>query len=157
MAQTLQLATARELAAAGSVRDTVLVGQPGGYSVMFKVGATERALATKAGATRLFAGLDAAVRVLRSELGISHYQVDASGYSDDPEKRRRRPDRTAALKQAREDAAYTEYLRQGIQEARADPRPALSKEGAARHMDQVKAGLQARLNAALAGKKDTTE
>ncbi len=156
MAQTVQLATARELAAAGSVRDTVLVGQPGGYAVMFKVGMAERALATKAGATRLFAGLDAAVRVLRNELGISHYQVDASGYSDDPENRRRRPDRTAALKRAREDAAYTEFLRQGIQEARADPRPALSSEEAARHMDLIKVSLQARLDAALAGKKGAT-
>jgi len=71
--------------------------------------------------------------------------------------RRPRPDCSAALKRAREHAAYTEFLRQGIQVARADPRPGLSRKEAAHHMGQVKAGLEARLDVALAGKKDTKE
>ena len=152
MTRTVQLATARELAAAGSVRDTVLVGQPGGYSVLFKVGVAERALATKTGVTRVFSGLDAAARVLRNELGIHHYQVDASGY-DAATERRRRPDRSAAFKQAHEDAAFAEFLREGTQTAVDDPRPALSSTEAARHMQQVRNRLQARLDAALASKE----
>lgn len=153
MAQTVQLATARELAAAGTVRDTWLVGQVGGYAVMFKLGTGERALATKTGTMRLFAGLDAAVRLLRNELGINQYHVDASGYLDDPGSRRRRPDRTAALQQAHQDAAYTEFLREGTERALQDNRPALSSTDAAKRMDAVKEKHQARLEAALGGRR----
>ena len=83
MSQTVQLATARELASTGSVRDTLLVGQRGGYAVLFKIGVgQQRALVTKEGAPRLFAGIDAAARVLR-DIGITRYQVDASGLAED--------------------------------------------------------------------------
>jgi len=145
MLKTVQLATARELAAAGSVFDTLLVGQAGGYAVMFKLGIGERALATKAGATRLFAGLDAAVRVLRRELGINRYRVDASGFSE-REEPRRRPDRTAALKQSHEDAAYAEFLREGAAKALADTRAPLSSADAKAHMNDIKARHLAQLD-----------
>lgn len=145
MVTTVQLATARELAAAGSVQDTVLVGKTGGYAVLFKLGIGERALATKAGATRLFSGLDAAVRVLRRELGITHYQVDTSGYFE-REVPRTRPDRAEALKQNHEDAAYTEFLRRETARALADTRPSLSSEEAEAHMYAIKAKHLARLD-----------
>lgn len=144
MVTTVQLATARELAAAGSVQDTLLVGKTGGYAVLFKLGIGERALATKGGATRLFSGLDAAVRVLRRELGITHYQVDTSGYFE-REVPRTRPDRAEALKQNHEDAAYTEFLRRETAKALADTRPSLSSEEAEAYMDAVKARHLAQL------------
>ncbi len=144
MVTTVQLATARELAAAGSVQDTLLVGRTGGYAVLFKLGVGERALATKAGATRLFSGLDAAVRVLRRELGITHYQVDTTGYFE-REVPRTRPDRAEALKQNHEDAAYTGFLRRETAKALADTRPSLSSEEAEVYMDTVKARHLAKL------------
>ncbi len=144
MTTTVQLATARELASAGSVQDTLLVGRTGGYAVLFKLGSGERALATKAGTTRLFSGLDAAVRVLRRELGITHYQVDTSGYFE-REISRTRPDRAKALKQNHEDAAYTEFLRRETARALADTRPSLSSEDAESYMDAVKARHLAQL------------
>ncbi|MET7140100.1 hypothetical protein M3S04_03950 [Xanthomonas sp. PPL139] len=121
MSNTVKLATARELAAAGSVRDTVLVGKEGGYVVLFKIGMQERTLATKDGAPRLFSGLDAAVRVLRGQLGIAHYHVDASGFAIGEATRRRRPDRAAALKRTYADAAYLSHLQERADAGRRDP------------------------------------
>jgi len=121
MANTVKLATARELAAAGSVRDTILVGQDGGYAVLLKIGMQERTLATKEGAPRLFSGLDAAARVLREQLGIAHYHVDASGFAIGEAIRRRRPDRAAALKQTHADAAYLSHLQERADAGRRDP------------------------------------
>lgn len=133
MPQTVKLATARELAAAGSVRDTVLVGQRDGYAVLFKLGAGERVLATKEGSTRLFSGVDAAARVLR-ELGIARFQVDATGLTEgDPG--RRRPDRSAALRRTHHDAAYLAFLQE---------RAELGRRDQARHSSEdVEAALEA--------------
>ncbi|WP_411832948.1 hypothetical protein [Pseudoxanthomonas mexicana] len=120
MPQTVKLATARELAAAGSVRETLLIGQCGGYTVRFKVGTGERVLATKEGSQRLFTGIDAAARVLR-DIGIARYQVDASGLSPNVANPRRRPDRAAALRQTHEDAAYLAFLQGRAEAGRRDP------------------------------------
>lgn len=120
MPESVQLATARELTAAGSVRDTVVLGQRGGYSVLFKVGTGERTLATKLGSVRLFSGVDAAARVLR-DIGIARYRVDASGLTQGDPARRRRPDRAAALKRTHENAAYLEFLQERAAAGRQDP------------------------------------
>ncbi len=121
MSQTVQLATARELASTGSVRDTLLVGQRGGYAVLFKIGVgQQRALVTKEGAPRLFAGIDAADSVLR-DIGITRYKVDASGLAEDGVMRRRRPDRAAALKQTHDAAAYLTFLVERADAGRRDP------------------------------------
>ncbi|AOY69557.1 hypothetical protein BHE83_23525 (plasmid) [Xanthomonas euvesicatoria pv. vesicatoria str. 85-10] len=104
MPETIKLDTARELAVAGSIRDTVLLGQRGGFLIIFRMGMSERVLATKYGVPRLFSGLDAAAKVLR-EISITRFQVDASDLVKDDSTRRRRPDRAAALKQTYRDAA----------------------------------------------------
>lgn len=119
MSDPVQLATARELAAAGSVRDTLLVGQRGGYAVRFKIGAGERTLVTKSGSPRLFTGIDAAARVLGG-LGIARYRVDSSGLAEEDLPRRRRPDRAVALKRTHENAAYLEFLQQRAEAGRRD-------------------------------------
>ena len=121
MAATVKLSTARELVEAGSVRAASIIGQPGGYAVLLRVGMQERALSTKAGAPRLFTGLDAAARVLRDSLGLARFEVDASGYSAGDVLRRRRPDRAAALRElhqaAEHDAWFRREVRQALQEA----------------------------------------
>ncbi|CEE16381.1 hypothetical protein [Xanthomonas citri] len=112
MPDTIKLDTARELAVAGSIRDAVLLGQRGGFLIIFRMGMSKRVLATKYGVPRLFSGLDAAAKVLR-EISIIRFQVDASGLIKDDSTRRRRPDRSAALKQAHQAAAEVASLRQG--------------------------------------------
>ena len=123
MAATVKLSTARELVEAGSVRHASIIGQAGGYAVLLRVGMQERALSTKGGTPRLFAGLDAAARVLRDALGVARFDVDASGYSA-ADARRRRPDRSAALRElhaaAEHDAWFGRDVQQALKEA-ADP------------------------------------
>jgi len=124
MAAPVKLATARELVAAGSVSAASIIGQAGGYAVLLKVGVSDRALATKDGGPRLFAGLDAAARVLRKSLGVARFDVDASGYAAVDNLRRRRPDRTVALRElhaaAEHDAWFRSEVRQALLEA-SDP------------------------------------
>lgn len=79
--QTVQIATARALVAAGAVRAASLIGQPGGWAIVLRVGVTEQVIEAKRGGVRLLRSLDAAARVL-DELGLRRFEVDASNLGD---------------------------------------------------------------------------
>lgn len=150
MTATVKLATARELVQAGSVRHAALLGQRGGYAIVLRVGLADRVLATKLGAPRLFAQLDRAARLLRDELGIARFEVDAVGYA--PGNLVRRPDRTAALRLQAEDAAYATFLRERAEaaaaQADAHPETILVSAEADALVKAHAAELQARLDRA---------
>ena len=154
MVNTIKLATARELADAGSLRDTTVTAEPGGYVVTFALENSDRALATKDGVPRLFSGVEAAARVL-AQLGITRYRVDATAIAGAEPSRRSRPDRSRALKQLHEDSAYLERIREAVAEARADSRPALSGTDAHLHMAALKARLGDELQTALKRRSST--
>lgn len=78
-AHPIKLDTLRELAEAGAIRDTAIIGQKGGFAVVAKLGMQERPLATKRGAIRMFGTADAALRVLR-DVGITRAQVDTEHF-----------------------------------------------------------------------------
>lgn len=145
---TIRLATARELAEAGSLRETTVTAEPGGYVVTFALENSERALATKDGTPRMFSGVHAAARVL-AQLGITRYRVDATATAGAEPLRRSRPDRARALKQLHEDSAYLERICEAVAEARADPRPPLSSTEAHLHMEALKTRLGDQLQTAL--------
>jgi hypothetical protein len=151
MTATVKLATARELAQTGSVRQASLLGQHGGYAIVLRVGMSDRVLATKSGAPRLFAQLDRAARLLRDELGIARFAVDAANYA--PGNVVRRPDRAAALLQQTEDAAYAAFLRERTEvaaaQADAHPDTILSNADAEARVKTRAAALQARLDRAI--------
>jgi hypothetical protein len=73
-------AVAKALVAAGSVRGATVIGQPGGWAIVLRVGIGERVIAAKRGGVRMFATLDAAQRLLR-ELGIVRFEVDATHHA----------------------------------------------------------------------------
>lgn len=148
MADTIRLATARELAQAGSVRETTLIATSDGYTISFALENSERALATKDGAPRVFSGVQAAARVL-AQLGITRYRVDATATAGADPARRARPDRARALKRLHEDAAYLDHIREAVAESRADARPPLSNSDAGQHMDALKARLSHALQAEI--------
>lgn len=79
--QTVQIATARALVAAGAVRAASLIGQPGGWAIVLRVGVSEQVIESKRGGVRLLRSLDAAARVL-DELGLRRFEVDASNLGD---------------------------------------------------------------------------
>lgn len=79
--QTVQIATARALVAAGAVRAASLIGQPGGWAIVLRVGVSEQVIEAKRGGVRLLRSLDAAARVL-DELGLRRFDVDGTNLGD---------------------------------------------------------------------------
>ena len=108
-----KLATARELAQAGSISAAAIVGQPGGWGVRLRVGQAEGELAGKDGRPRVFSKIDTAAAAMR-DLGLTHLVIDQSGYAED-QHRPRRPDRSAALKRTHAAAAHDAWFRQQVQ------------------------------------------
>ncbi len=108
-----KLATARELAQAGSISAAMIVGQPGGWGVRLRVGQSEGALAGKDGRPRLFSKIDTAAATMR-DLGLTQVVIDLAGHTEDPIPSRR-PDRSEALKRAHAAAAHDTWFRQQVQ------------------------------------------
>lgn len=135
MNATVKLATARELACAGSVRQATLRGQQGGYAIVLRVGMVNKTLATKAGVPRLFAQLDRAARLLRDDLGLGRFEVDATGYAPG-NVTRRRPDRTEVLRQQKTVLEHDRWFRGEVLEAQReadDPATAWVSNEQAKH------------------------
>ncbi len=138
--ETIDHATLTRLAEAGVVSSAHVVGQEGGWGVLVKYGMTERALAAqRSHHMRNFRKLDTLVNYLKS-IGIPRFEVDAANY--DPQNAtttRSRPDRSVAMKNAHEAAAYAKWLKAEIQEAIDDQTPTIPHEEA---MSQIRASLK---------------
>lgn len=124
-ADTIDHVTLERLVEAGAVRGASIVGQPGGWGVVIQYGMTERALAAKRGAVRIFRKFETLVGYLKG-IGIAKYQVDASQFDPVALKTdRKRSDAAERMKNAHEAAAYKGWLTQQVQEAINDPRPSV--------------------------------
>lgn len=125
---TIDHATLERLVEAGAVRGAVVVGQAGGWGVVIQYGMTERALAAKRGAVRVFRKFETLVGYLK-DIGITRYQVDASQFDPVAHKtERKRVDAAERMKAAHEAAAYNEWLAKQVQESINDLRPNVSHE-----------------------------
>lgn len=109
---TIDHNTLARLVEAGAVRGTTVVGQPGGWGVVVQYGMTERALAAKRGAVRIWKRFETLVSYLK-EMGLAKYQVDAVNYTPETPKEStaKRPDAAERMKRAHEAAAYDDWLR----------------------------------------------
>lgn len=123
MNQTIDTATARRMAEAGTIRGVSIVGQPGGWSVMLKTGIHEKPLgAQKTDKPRTWRSLDTLTEYLRKDLSIVRIDsVDATHHSSVDVHRSGRPDAAARMKRAHEAAAHDAWFRAeveaGIKEA----------------------------------------
>ncbi|CAM5216406.1 hypothetical protein CDEF62S_00151 [Castellaniella defragrans] len=149
MNQTIDTATARRLAEAGTIRGVSIIGQPGGWSVMLKMGTLEKPLGgQKTDKPRTWRSLDTLTEYLRKDLSILRIDgVDATHHSSADANRPGRPDAAARMKRAHEAAAYDAWFRAqvdaGIKEA-ADPATQwISHEDAMarmhKHLDRLEA------------------
>lgn len=128
VADTIDHVTLERLVEAGAVRGANIVGQPGGWGVVIQYGMTERMLAAKRGAVRIFRKFETLVGYLKS-IGIARYQVDATQFDAAALKTgRKRTDAAERMKNAHEAAAYKGWLTQQVQEAIDDPRPSVPHE-----------------------------
>ncbi|MBV6796060.1 hypothetical protein [Xanthomonas euvesicatoria] len=96
MTSPISITTLATLASAGVLRTVQLVGQVGGYSVMVRVGQTEKQLTGQRGEPRVFASLDTAAAQLLA-LGVTVLEVLPANYVRAPKVYRR--GRPAALKE----------------------------------------------------------
>ncbi|MEA9838054.1 hypothetical protein [Xanthomonas campestris] len=95
MTSPISITTLAELASAGVLRAVQLVGQVGGYTVMVRVGQTEKQLTGQRGEPRVFASLDTAATQLLA-IGVTVFEVLPANYVRAPKVYRR--GRPAALK-----------------------------------------------------------
>ncbi|MCF8838439.1 hypothetical protein QYZ29_20565 [Xanthomonas campestris pv. campestris] len=96
MTSPISITTLAELASAGVLRAVQLVGQVGGYTVMVRVGQTEKQLTGQRGEPRVFASLDTAATQLLA-IGVTVFEVLPANYVRAPKVYRR--GRPAALKE----------------------------------------------------------
>lgn len=124
---TIDTAMARRMVEASAIRGASIIGQPGGWSVMLKMGMIEKPLGTqRTDKPRTWRSLDTCIDYLRNELHIVRVEMlDASNYSDSEVTRRPRKDQAERMKRAHEAAAYDEWFRKQVQEAIDDPRPSI--------------------------------
>jgi hypothetical protein len=122
---TIDHVTLKRLVEAGAVRGASIVGQPGGWGVVVQYGMTERVLAAKRGAVRIFRKFETLVAYLK-EIGIARYQVDATQFDPVAHKtERKREDAAERMKNAHEAAAYKGWLTKEVQESIDDPQPSV--------------------------------
>ena len=118
MSNTIDTAMARRLVEANAIRGASIVGQNGGWSVMLKLGMSEKPLGTqRTDKPRLWRNLNSCADYVLTELNIKQVDgLDMRNYSasDAP---RSRIDASARLKTAHEAAAYDKWFRAEIEAA----------------------------------------
>ena len=108
----------RSLVDTQAIRGATVLGQPGGWTVLVRYGALERAVAAQRGrAPRLWRNLATAAAFVRDELGVTRFDVDAEGH--EPEVgARHRPDQAARMKArhlaAEHDAWFQAEVEKGV-------------------------------------------
>ncbi|MCV9910486.1 hypothetical protein OIV19_23345 [Brucella sp. HL-2] len=115
--ETIDHTTLFHLVEAGAVRGAHVIGQDGGWAIMIKYGMAERALAAqRSREVRLFKRMETLVSYLK-DVGISRFEVDATGYSSETVKTHSRPDRAEAMRRAHEAAAHGKWFHEQVEEA----------------------------------------
>ena len=118
MSNTIDTAMARRLVEANAIRGVSIVGQNGGWSVMLKLGMTEKPLGTqRTDKPRMWRNLNSCADYVLTELHINQIDgLDMRNYSagDAP---RPRTDASARLKTAHEAAAHDKWFRAEIEAA----------------------------------------
>lgn len=143
---TIDTAIAKRMVDTQAIRTASIIGQPGGWFVMLKIGKQEKALgAQRSDKPRLWKSLDRCVNYLKSELHIVRFDMlDASQYSTVPMTGHTKNKAGERMRLAHEAAAYDKWLQVEIQDAIDDPRPNVAHDDVMRRMDERIAAIKAR-------------
>jgi hypothetical protein len=120
--EIIDTAVAKQLIQAHALRSASIVGQPGGWSVVFKLEASEKVLAAqRSKLVRVWRSLDRCVAFMRTELGVAHFDgLDASHYAAEGPIRKTRTDASKRMRRAHEAAAHDEWFRAQVGEGLRD-------------------------------------
>jgi hypothetical protein len=143
--ETIDHSTLAKLVENGSVSSVLIVARQGGWAIQVKHGVDERFLAAqRSGLIRLFKRLETLVAYLQGA-GINHFDVDASKYDPLQMKTYSRPDRSDAMKQVHDAAAYATWFKEQVQASIDDPRPSVSDEDARRMFAAKREAIRQRM------------
>ena len=83
---TIDTAIAKRMVEAQAIRTASIIGQAGGWSILLKIGMTEKALGTqRTDKPRLWKSLDRCVEYMKGELRIARFDLlDATNHSATP-------------------------------------------------------------------------
>ena len=129
-AQTIDTAMARRMVEAGAIRGASIIGMPGGWSVMLKLGTSEKPLGSQRGdKPRMWRSLDTCMAYMLKDLRIARVDLlDASNYSEQVMSRATRADASLRMKRTHEAADYDRWFRAQVQASIDDPRPSIPHE-----------------------------
>ena len=114
---TIDTAMAKRMVEASAIRGASIIGQPGGWSVVLKLGMQEKPLgAQRSDKPRMWRSLDSCVDYLKRELHIARFELlDATNYSDVPLVGKSRADASERLRKAHEAAAHDKWFREQVE------------------------------------------
>ncbi|CAN5336729.1 hypothetical protein BH09PSE5_BH09PSE5_37950 [soil metagenome] len=110
---TIDTAMAKRMVEASAIRGASIIGQPGGWSVVLKLGSQEKPLgAQRSDKPRMWRSLDRCVDYLKKELHISRFELlDATNFSGASQMSKSRKDASERLRNAHEAAAHDKWFR----------------------------------------------
>lgn len=119
--QTIDTAMAKRMVEAAAIRGASIIGQPGGWAVMLKLGMQERPLGVQRGnKPRMWRSLDTCMEYLKTELHIARIDsLDATHHTDAAVPGVARPDSAKRMRDAFEASAYTQWLHEVVEDSRA--------------------------------------
>jgi hypothetical protein len=110
----------RSMVEAQAILGATILGQPGGWAVLVRFGAAERAVAAqRAHKPRLWRNLNSAAAYVRDDLGVARFEVDTLNHQPDAAARRR-PDQAAALRRAHAAVLHDTWFRNEVAQAVAE-------------------------------------
>jgi hypothetical protein len=114
---TIDTLMAKRMVAASAIQGASIIGQPGGWSVVLKMGLQERPLgAQRSDKPRTWRSLDRAVAYLKKELQISRFDLlDATLHAEgEPLVGKSREDAAQRLRQAHAAAGHDKWFRSQV-------------------------------------------
>lgn len=146
---TIDTAMAKHMVEAETIRTAGIIGQPGGWSVMLKIGIIEKTLgAQRTDKPRIWKSLDRCVDYLKTELHITRFDMlDATNHSDIPMEGATKNNAADRMREAHQASAYSKWLKAEIQEAIDDPRPSIANEEVKKRFADKRTALRKRIAA----------
>lgn len=140
---TIGTDVARRMALEKTLKGAAIVGRPGAWRVMLRIGGAEKLLGSQhADRPRTWVSLDTCMRYLMQELHIQYVDgVDATNDSTTDAVPHHRPDTAARMRRTHEAAIYDAWFRAQVQQALDEAGPGVPHE-------QVMADAQAAIDRA---------
>lgn len=144
---TIDTAMAKRMVEATAICGASIIGQPGGWGVVLKLGTTEMPLGTqRTDKPRLWRSLDRCIDYLKNELHIVRFDMlDATNHSDVDIKGKSRNDTSERMRHAHEAAAYDKWFREQVQASLDDSRPGIPNEEVKQHFTGKRDALRKRI------------